>query len=76
MRQDDIDDLHELMQNFLIEREYKPSEMMAFLTSQFLGTMAMYGYTHDFFNKTIDRMKDTYPHYLSKFTKVIDEKRK
>jgi len=76
MEYEDINELNEMIQKFLKKKGYNSAQITGFLSAQFLITMAMNGYTEDFFRNTIDKLKYSYPFYLSKFTKVIDEKRK
>lgn len=73
MDHEEISELYKIIEKFIIEKEYKPSNMMTVLCSQLMSTMAMYGYSYEFFIKTIDQMKYTYPYYLQKYT---NEKKK
>ena len=56
MKEIDIQELHRLMCNFLDERNYKTADMLSFLTSNFVGTLAMAGITDEFAKQTFDMM--------------------
>jgi len=57
MDQEDINELHGLIQNYAIEKGYETKHLLAFLTSVFIGTMEMKGYSQEFMDATCDRMK-------------------
>ncbi len=66
MEQHDINELHKLLENFALEKGYSHSNIMAFLSVTFLGTMAMRGYSQEFFDKTCENMKNSYFKYIKK----------
>jgi len=57
MEQNEINELHAILENYVREKGLKVSEALSFLTTTFVGTMVIHGYTEDFFDKTCERMK-------------------
>lgn len=57
LSQEQINEMHALLDNHGKEKGYRPTQMLAFLTSTFVGTMEMHGYSQDFMDRTCDMMK-------------------
>lgn len=57
MNQEDAEELHNIINEWGMSKEYKTHEMLAFITCLFVGNMEMYGYSQEFMDKTCDRMK-------------------
>lgn len=60
MKQSDINELHKIIEDFAIEKGYDTKHFLIFLTSCLTGTMAMKGYSQDFFDTTCERMKNNF----------------
>lgn len=57
MTQEEINELHGIMENFFRERNRSLVDVRAFLNVVFVRTMAMHGCSEDFFEKILDRMR-------------------
>jgi hypothetical protein len=57
MEQYQINTLHEVLEDHCKQMGYKVSEVLSFLSVSFVGTMAMHGYSEEFFDATCERMK-------------------
>lgn len=57
MNQKDINEAHLMLVEHFLKKDFKPSQIMSFLTATFIGQMALNGYSDDFFDKTVERMK-------------------
>ena len=55
-RDDDIYEMHKIRLKFFMDRKYTSSQVLAFLSSEFVGTLALHGCSEDFVKKTFDRM--------------------
>ncbi len=63
MNQLKINEIHEILIKYCIENNIKPSEIMAFITATFIGQMALSGYSQDFFDKTVEKMKEKFKYH-------------
>lgn len=57
MKQEQINEMWALLEKHAQEKNYKISQVLAFLSTCLVGTMAMHGYTEEFFDATCERMK-------------------
>mgnify|MGYP001589049610 CR=1 FL=1 len=60
MKDKQIKEIHALMENFFCENEIPLHHILAFITTTFVGTLEMHGYSQDFFDKTCERMKNEF----------------
>lgn len=67
MNQEDINELHQLIEKWTIDHKYNTTHLLTFLTITLVGTMAMKGYSQEFFYKTADRMKIAFKEMQKKF---------
>jgi late competence protein required for DNA uptake (superfamily II DNA/RNA helicase) len=63
-------ELHKMMLEWFQKKEKKPKDVMAFLTAIWIGQMCLNGYSEDFVDKTLSRMKESWKnHRLNKENK-------
>ena len=62
MDQEDIEELHDLINEWGMSKGYKTHEMLAFFTCLLVGNIEMHGYSQEFMNETCDRMKKQFMH--------------
>jgi hypothetical protein len=60
MNEDDILELHQLITDWAMKKEYTSAQMCGFLSTCLIGTMAMKGYDEDFVDSTLELMKKRY----------------
>ena len=53
-------ELHQILLEWFIDRDKKPKHIIAFLTSMWIGQMALNGYEEDFFDATLKHMKENW----------------
>lgn len=63
MNQEEIKEAHMLLLKHFEKKNFKPSQIMSFLTATFIGQMALNGYDDDFFDRTIEKMKESFRHH-------------
>jgi len=56
----DIMEMHKIRLKFFKDRDYTPPQMMAFLSCEFVGSLALGGYSDEFVRKTFDRMYEAF----------------
>lgn len=57
MNQEQINELWQILEDHCQNKKYRPSQVMAFLSTCFVGTVAKHGYSQHFFDETCERMK-------------------
>lgn len=56
----DFQNLHAIIEKYVKDKNYTPSQVLSFLSSTFVGTMAMNGFSEEFFDATCERMKESF----------------
>ena len=57
LSQEKINELHKILCKYFDENEFSIAQALGFLSITFIGTMAMHGYSDQFFDATVERMK-------------------
>lgn len=60
MKDKEIIELWHLLESHCKSKNYTKSEVLCFLSTCFVGTMEMHGYSQDFMDRTCDRMKENF----------------
>lgn len=60
MTQEEINEVHALLLKWFVERDKKAHDIMAFLTSIWIGQMWLNGYDECFVDDTLKRMKSSW----------------
>lgn len=60
MTQDEINELHKLLDDYCEKKKFTVFQILGFLTVVLMGTMEKEGYTQQFFDATCDRMKEKF----------------
>jgi hypothetical protein len=60
VNQQNINELHSLIENFAHSKGLSASWLLSFLTSTLIGTMEMRGYSDEFARETFDKMYDEF----------------
>lgn len=64
----EIYELHEMRLKWFEDKNCSPSQIMAFLSSEFVGSLVLCGYSEEFVKKTFDMMYEkfkSHPLHLS-----------
>lgn len=62
-------DLDEIIQKRSHEKGYTTPMLLAYFSLTFVGTLAMKGYSEEFFEKTLDRMREDFNKKCTMFKK-------
>lgn len=60
LSQEEVEEMHRVLENHVQAKGYNRVQVGALLSSIFVGTMEMYGWSQDFMDRTCDRMKDKF----------------
>jgi len=71
MNDEEIKELHKLMEEYCFSKNWKTSQVLAALTTMFYGTCAMNLMTDEFFDETCDRMKVKFREKKQEFIKSL-----
>ena len=67
LTQEKITDLHKILCKYFDENEFSVEQALGFLCMTFIGTMALNGYSDQFFDATVERMKLQFREKKDKF---------
>ena len=74
MTGEEIIELHKILLEWMLKKNKKPEDAIAFLTASWVGQMHLNGYTEEFFDSTLDRMKQSWlKHPLHKKNRKYEE---
>lgn len=74
MNDEEIKELHEILIKYAVEKRWRNSQILAFLTSTLVGTMAIQGYDQDFADSTFDLMKKRFEKHPERVKKWDGDK--
>ena len=60
---EDILELHKLRVEWFKSKNLEPSAMTAYLSCEFVGSLALCGYSEDFVKKTFERMLEKFKNH-------------